>query len=76
MTNSNQLLRIKEVSNFTSIAKSTINLWVAQGKFPKPIALSPTIKVWRLQQLHEWIDLQSGKCISAEPTKKTINQLV
>ena len=76
MTNSNQLLRIKEVSNFTSIAKSTINLWVAQGKFPKPIALSPTIKVWRLQQLHEWIDLHSGKCISAEPTKKTINTLV
>ena len=52
MTNSKQLLRIAEVSDFTSLAKSTINLWVAQGKFPKPILLSPTIKVWRLQQLH------------------------
>lgn len=60
MTNSNQLLRIKEVSDFTSIAKSTINLWVAQGKFPKPIALSPTIKVWRVQQLLDWIDAQSN----------------
>lgn len=56
MTNSKQLLRIAEVSDFTSLAKSTINLWVAQGKFPKPILLSPTIKVWRLQQLHEWVD--------------------
>lgn len=55
----NQLLRIKEVSNLTSIAKSTINLWVAQGKFPKPIALSPTIKVWRVQHLLDWIDAQS-----------------
>lgn len=59
MTNSKQLLRIAEVSNFTSLAKSTINLWVAQGKFPRPIALSPTIKVWRVHQLLEWIDAHS-----------------
>jgi predicted DNA-binding transcriptional regulator AlpA len=41
----NQLLRIQEVSTLTSLAKSTINLWVAQGKFPKPVLLSPTVKV-------------------------------
>ena len=57
MTNSDQLLRITEVSRFTSLAKSTINLWVAQGKFPKPIALSPTIKVWKTQQISDWIEL-------------------
>ena len=57
---SNQLLRIKEVSNLTSIAKSTINLWVVQGKFPKPISLSPTIKVWRFQQLLDWIEKQTN----------------
>ena len=56
MTNSKQLLRISEVSDFTSLAKSTINLWVAQGKFPKPITLSPTIKVWKGQQINDWID--------------------
>lgn len=54
-----QLLRITEVSNLTSLAKSTINLWVAQGKFPKPITLSPTIKVWRNQCLLDWIDSQT-----------------
>jgi prophage regulatory protein len=57
MTNADQLLRITEVSRFTSLAKSTINLWVAQGKFPKPIALSPTIKVWKTQQISDWIEL-------------------
>lgn len=57
MTNSEQLLRIAEVSHFTSLAKSTINLWVAQGKFPKPITLSPTIKVWRSQQITDWIEM-------------------
>lgn len=56
MTNSRELLRIKEVSATTSLAKSTINLWVAQGKFPKPITLSPTIKVWKGQQIIDWID--------------------
>ena len=54
-----QLLRITEVSRLTSLAKSTINLWVAQGKFPKPITLSPTIKVWRNQSLIDWIELHS-----------------
>ena len=54
-----QLLRITEVSRLTSLAKSTINLWVAQGKFPKPLTLSPTIKVWRNQSLIDWIEVQS-----------------
>jgi len=56
MSNSKQLLRITEASDLTTLAKSTINLWVAQGKFPKPIMLSPTIKVWQLQQLTDWVD--------------------
>jgi prophage regulatory protein len=64
LTNSKQLLRIAEVSDFTSLAKSTINLWVAQGKFPKPILLGPTIKVWRIEHLHSWID-----SLIAEPAR-------
>ena len=52
----NQLLRINDVSQLTSLAKSTINLWVTQGKFPKPISLSPTIKVWRTEQIESWIN--------------------
>ena len=60
MTNIKQLLRIAEVSSYTSLAKSTINLWVAQGRFPKPIMLSATIKVWRIQQLSDWIDTHSS----------------
>jgi len=52
----NQLLRIQEVSKITSLAKSTINLWVAQGNFPKPTLLSPTLKVWRISDIDTWID--------------------
>jgi prophage regulatory protein len=55
-SNGNQLLRIQEVSQLTSLAKSTINLWVAQGNFPKPSLLSPTLKVWRMIDIDEWIN--------------------
>jgi prophage regulatory protein len=69
MTKSDQLLRISEVSRFTSLAKSTINLWVAQGKFPKPIALSPTIKVWKSQHILDWIDMLGTQPDQEDQTK-------
>jgi hypothetical protein len=31
-------------------------LWVAQGKFPRPTILSPTIKVWKLKELEQWLE--------------------
>jgi len=52
----NQLIRIEQVSKVTTLAKSSINLWVAQGKFPKPIMLSPVVKVWRLADINSWIE--------------------
>lgn len=51
-----QLLRINEVSKLTTLSKSSINLWVAQDRFPKPINLSKTVKVWRLRDLREWAE--------------------
>ena len=51
-----QLIRIDEVSALTTLAKSSINLWVAQSKFPRPIILAPTIKVWKLIDITDWID--------------------
>ncbi len=53
-----QLIRIDEVSAITTLAKSSINLWVAQSKFPKPITLSATVKVWKLQSVVDWIEAQ------------------
>jgi prophage regulatory protein len=50
-----QLLRIDATSQLTTLSKSCINLWVAQGKFPKPATLSKTVKVWRLGELRSWM---------------------
>jgi prophage regulatory protein len=54
--NLNRLFRITDVAKLTSLAKSTIWLWVSQGKFPKPLSLSPTVKVWRKSDVDAWID--------------------
>ena len=53
-----QLIRIDQVSTITTLAKSSINLWVTQSKFPKPITLSATVKVWKLQDVSNWIEAQ------------------
>ena len=52
----NQLLRINDVAKLTTLSKSSINLWVAQSRFPKPITLSKTVKVWRLLDINDWIE--------------------
>jgi prophage regulatory protein len=49
-------LRIKEVMKMTGIARSTIWLWVSEGKFPKPIKLSPRITVWESNKINNWME--------------------
>jgi prophage regulatory protein len=51
-----QLLRINDVTKLTTLSKSCINLWVTQGRFPKPIPLSKTLKVWRLKEVRLWTE--------------------
>ncbi len=51
-----QLLRIQGVSAVTTLSKSCINLWVAQGKFPRPLTLSTTVKVWRASDIQSWLE--------------------
>lgn len=47
-------LRIKQVSEKTGLAKSTIWLWVKEKKFPKPIKLSPRVTVWEESIIEQW----------------------
>ena len=56
-----RLIRIDEVKKLTSLSKSSINAWVATGKFPKPANLSLTIRVWRYSDVLDWIDLAMEK---------------
>jgi prophage regulatory protein len=56
-----QLLRINDVATLTTLSKSCINLWVAEERFPKPITLCATVRVWRLKDIVNWIADQSVK---------------
>ena len=56
----NKLLRINDVVDLTTLSRSCINLWVAQARFPKPLAPSHTIKLWRLSDIKGWVDAQAG----------------
>ncbi len=51
-----KLLRIADVSNKTTLAKSTIWLKMAQGTFPRPTKLSPAINVWKESEIDAWIE--------------------
>ena len=68
-----RLLRINDVSKLTSLSKSCINLWVSTNKFPEPITLCPTVKVWRFNDIVDWIDEQSVKSKNQAADKKTAN---
>ncbi|WP_321311953.1 AlpA family phage regulatory protein [Halarcobacter sp.] len=50
-----RFIRIPDVIKKTGLAKSTIWLWVKEGKFPKPIKLSPRVTVWEEEKIELWI---------------------
>ena len=47
-------LRVAQVAKKIGIGKSTVWLWVKEGKFPKPIKLSPRVTVWDENYINEW----------------------
>jgi predicted DNA-binding transcriptional regulator AlpA len=68
-----RLLRINDVSKLTSLSKSCINLWVSKNKFPEPITLCPTVKVWRFNDIVIWINEQSLKSRNEAAEKILVN---
>ena len=47
-------LRVAQVAKKIGIGKSTVWLWVKEGKLPEPIKLSPRVTVWRESDIDEW----------------------
>jgi len=56
-----KLIRIDDVVQKTTLAKSTIWLKVSKGEFPKPIKLSPGITTWKEADIDAWIDSHINK---------------
>jgi prophage regulatory protein len=51
-----RILRRKEVTERTSLARSTIYDHVERGTFPKPVKLSYSIIGWLESEVDEWIE--------------------
>ena len=50
-----KLIRIPRVMELIGIKKSTVWLWVKQGKLPQPNKLSSRVTVWRESEIIEYI---------------------
>ena len=50
-----RFLRVSEVQARTSLGRSTIYDWVAEGRFPPPIRLSERVLRWVEAEVEDWI---------------------
>lgn len=51
-----QLLRRSEVAKLLAIGESTWSRWVAEGRAPQPIRLSPRTVAWRYSDVQKFIN--------------------
>ncbi len=40
--------------------RSTIYLWIKQGKFPAPVRLGTRFSAWRVEDIREWIESRTN----------------
>ncbi len=50
-----RFLRISEVQARTSLGRSTIYRWSAEGRFPAPVALGGRVARWVEAEVDEWV---------------------
>lgn len=56
MSNTNRIMKLKEVMEATSMSRSTIYRWVANGQFPKYVKLSATSTGWYSSDIDSWME--------------------
>ena len=42
------------------LGKSTINGWMKEKGFPKPIRLSQTLALWRVSEVVQWVEARAS----------------
>lgn len=50
-----RLMRLPEVKNKVALGRSTIWLWMKQGRFPQGIKLSENVRAWRESEINQFI---------------------
>ena len=49
-----ELLTIRQVKDITTLSRASIYRFMAAGRFPNSIQLSPNRRAWRLSEVLEW----------------------
>jgi predicted DNA-binding transcriptional regulator AlpA len=52
--NQSQYLSDRQTAGRYSVSRPTIWRWVGEGRFPKPIKLSPGCSRWSVADLEKW----------------------
>ena len=52
----NSILRIKSLSVYLDVPKSSIYLWVSRGEFPAPIKLGVRAVGWIKREVDQWLE--------------------
>ena len=50
-----RFVRLREVMARTGLSRSTIHVWVAEGRFPKPVPLGARSVGWIESELEDWL---------------------
>ena len=50
-----RIVRLREVMARTGLSRSTIYVWVAEGRFPKPVPLGARSVGWIESELEKWL---------------------
>jgi predicted DNA-binding transcriptional regulator AlpA len=50
---SRETITMKEVAAMFGVNRLTITRWVAQGRFPRPLQIGKTIKVWSRRTIED-----------------------
>ena len=51
-----KLLTIRDLLSLTGFSRSSINLKIANGNFPKPIYQSQNKRLWKESDYMDWVD--------------------
>lgn len=51
----NEFLRTGDVLSLVGISRSTLDLWISKGYFPKPRKLGNKLNVWSSSEVEAWL---------------------
>ena len=54
-----QWFRCKDLSEILSMGQSTIYKMVKAGTFPKPVAITPKLTVWKREDIDDWMQVKT-----------------